>query len=236
VSRSTLAAACALAGLAGGLAAAPVPAEKVLPPTDAEWAASQANLREIGLACLNYDSAHGHFPNNVTDKDGKLLLSWRVALLPFLEQHPLYTEFKLDEPWDSDHNKKLVEKMPKVFAPVRGKARSGQTYYRGFEGPGAVFERGKKVAIASITDGCSNTALVVEAGGPVVWTKPEDLPFNPDKALPKLGGLFDGEFNLLLCDGSVRRVRKDYEPEVMKFVIGRSEGGVFDFAGLEPKK
>jgi hypothetical protein len=90
-------------------------------PTPAEKQRDQNNLKQLGLACHNYLSATNHFPRNITDKDGKLLLSWRVAILPYIEEEALYKQFKLDEPWDSEQNKKLSEKMPKVFAPVRGK-------------------------------------------------------------------------------------------------------------------
>src|SRR5207253_5726964 len=76
------------------------------------------NLKQIAIAFHNYASAHrDHFPAAaIYSKDGKPLLSWRVALLPYLEQDNLYKQFKLDEPWDSEHNKKLIARMPKVFA------------------------------------------------------------------------------------------------------------------------
>ena len=74
------------------------------------------DLKLIGLAAYNYESTYGHFPDDIRDKNGKALLSWRVAILPYIEQDVLYKQFKLDEPWDSEHNKKLLEKMPKQFA------------------------------------------------------------------------------------------------------------------------
>ena len=86
----------------------------------AERARSMNNLRQLMLALHNYHDAHGHFPTDIRDKDGKPLLSWRVHILPYIEQENLYRQFKLDEPWDSEHNKKLVKSMPKVFA-VRGR-------------------------------------------------------------------------------------------------------------------
>src|SRR4051794_3818491 len=74
------------------------------------------NLKQIGLAMHNYNSAYDVFPPAViTDPDGKPLLSWRVLLLPFLDEQALYEQFKLDEPWDSPNNKPLLSRMPKVF-------------------------------------------------------------------------------------------------------------------------
>ncbi len=80
------------------------------------------NLKEIAIALHHYHDKHGRFPPAVVHSaDGKPLYSWRVALLPFLQgQAKLHAEFKLDEPWDSDHNQKLLPRMPKVYLPARG--------------------------------------------------------------------------------------------------------------------
>src|SRR5437773_109335 len=106
------------------------------------------NLKQIGVAFHNYLSAHGTFPASaIYGKDGKPLLSWRVALLPYLEKGNLYREFKLDEPWDSPHNLKLLDKMPKVYAPVAGDAKEYWTFYRVFTGPGTICEGAKGTRI-----------------------------------------------------------------------------------------
>src|SRR5439155_13938759 len=111
----------------------------------------------------------------------------RVAILPYVEEHELYKQFKLDEPWDSEHNKKLLEKMPKVYAPVGVKTRAPHTtFYQAFVGPGAAFEDGMKVKLTNFFDGTSNTLMVAEAAEPVPWTKPDDLPFDPKKPPPAL--------------------------------------------------
>ncbi len=98
------------------------------------------NLKQIGLALHNYHSATNGFPAAaITSKDGKPLLSWRVAILPFIEQQNLYNEFHLDEAWDSPHNKALIARMPKTYlcptAPVR---QEGTTTYKAFVGGGAL--------------------------------------------------------------------------------------------------
>src|SRR4051794_32667612 len=91
----------------------------------------------------NYSSAHGSLPPPaVYGKDGRPLLSWRVAILPFIEQDDLYKQFRLDEPWDSPHNRRLLPKMPKLYAPFDG-SRTTQphtTFYQVFVGKGTAFE------------------------------------------------------------------------------------------------
>lgn len=215
--------------------AAPVPKTDPLPPiTEAMWKQSELNLKQLGLALHSYHDTFGHFPQNITDKYGKPLLSWRVLLLPNLEDEglALYKEFKQTEPWDSEHNKKLLEKMPKVFAPIRVKPLPGITYYLGFDGKDAMFGKGKPVGIARIGDGSSNTAMVVEAGTGVAWTKPEDLPFDADKDLPKLGGFFDGAFNVLLADGSVSRIKKNANASIIKLMVQMNDGQPIDIEAL----
>jgi prepilin-type processing-associated H-X9-DG protein len=140
----------------------------------------------------------------------------------------LYKQFKLDEPWDGPHNKKLLAKMPKMYAPVGVKAKPGETYYQAFVGKGAGFEPRRQLQIANFTDGTSNTIIVVEAGDPVPWTKPEDLPYVADQALPRLGGLFGGYFNALFADGSVLLISSNADPDALRAAITRAAGDVFD--------
>ena len=83
------------------------------------------NLKQIGRGMHIYHEVNGRLPPAaITDKDGKPLLSWRVAILPYVEQQALYNKFKLDEPWDSPHNKALIEEMPAVYACPSGKKPS----------------------------------------------------------------------------------------------------------------
>src|SRR5439155_1388856 len=115
----------------------------------------------------------------VYDKDGKAILSWRVLILPYIEQDRLYRKFRLNEPWDSPHNKKLLEMMPKTYAAPNAKGDPPYTtHYQVFVGPGAGFEGKRGLRIGDFTDGTSNTILVAEAARAVPWTKPEDLPYD----------------------------------------------------------
>jgi hypothetical protein len=200
-------------------------AEPLAPPTAEQLQAAENNLKQMGIAWHNYHDTYNHFPSNEVSKDGKALLSWRVQLLPYLEEEALYKQFKLDEPWDSDHNKKLVDKMPKLYSPVRGKADPGLTFYQVFTGKGGLIKSGQKLTLAGITDGSSNTLLCVESAKPVIWTKPEDLDFD-GKKVPALGGVFDGKFHGVMCDGSVRRFKKGADDDVLRRLIGPQDGEV----------
>lgn len=224
-------AAVLLAGTAGAYPPPPKEKPEDPPPPVAQehWQKSINNLKQIGLACHNYHDANGAFPADVLGKDGKPVLSWRVAILPFLDHGDLYKQFKLDEAWDGPTNRPLLEKLPTVFAPVRVTAKKGLTFYQGFAGPDAVFDpKNRNVKIHAIADGSSVTALVVEAGVPVKWTKPADLAFDPAKGLSKLGGQLDGDFAMLFCDGHVGRVRKDFDAAMMKLIVQKSDGHPVD--------
>ena len=187
------------------------------------------NLKLIALALHNYHDVSGGLPAAaILGKDGKPLLSWRVAILPYVEQQDLYNQFHLDEPWDSPHNKALIAKMPSVYScPSRNRPESGTTTYKVFVGGGAAFDPAKGVGFAAFSDGLSNTLAVVESKTAVVWTKPDDIPFDP-KAPPSLldaGSPHPGGFNALMSDGSVRFL-KTINPKVFRDLITRSGGEI----------
>ena len=195
----------------------------------AERTVSMNNLKQIVLAMHNYHDTYNFFPAAaIYNKDGKALLSWRVAILPYIEQDNLYRQFKLDEPWDSDHNKALLKAMPKVYAPpphVKTK-EPNTTFYRVFVGNGAAFEGKEGLRIAEFTDGTSNTILVAEAGDAVPWTKPDELPYDPNKPLPKLGGIFPEGSNAAFADGSVHFLKRTLSDKTLHALITRNGGEV----------
>jgi hypothetical protein len=201
---------------------APAPKDAPGPITAAQLKESVNNLKQLVLACHNYNDTYGTLPTNVISKDKKALLSWRVQILPFVEEVKLWKEFKQDEPWDSDHNKALIAKMPKIYAPIRVKADAGKTFYQAFGGSHGWLKPGARLP-ASFPDGLSNTFLIAEAAKPVVWTKPDDLTFD-GKTVPALGGLFDGRFHAAMADGSVNRFRKGIDPAVLKLLIDPADG------------
>jgi RNA polymerase sigma factor (sigma-70 family) len=218
------------------------PARSPAPEEAVKWfrlrMKSQNNLKAIGIALHSYSDTHKHLPSPaIYSKEGKPLLSWRVALLPYLEQDHLYKQFKLDEPWDSAHNKALLKQMPAVYAPVGvSSPRPGLTYYLALVGKGAAFEPRRQLPFpASFTDGTSNTIMIVEAAAPVPWTKPEDLPYVQDQALPKFGGLFHGNFNALFADASVQFLSKKANPDHLRAAITRAGGEVINFDAIQAR-
>jgi hypothetical protein len=195
---------------------------------------SANNLIQIGLAMHNYHDVFRNLPGAICDKNGKPLLSWRVAILPFIEQDKLYKEFKLDEPWDSAHNKKLLTKMPWLYKSVHNKPAEDETYYRVFVGNHAMFDHKQKTRLAHITDGLSNTIMVVEAGEAVPWTKPDELEYDPKKRLPELGGMFDGDFQALFGDGVVHLFRKGKKESSLRRLIVRDDGEIITEEDMKP--
>ncbi|MEK6257256.1 MAG: DUF1559 domain-containing protein [Planctomycetota bacterium] len=178
------------------------------------------NLKQIGLAFHNYHDSNLRFPGAGRSADGKAGLSWRVHLLPYLDQAPLYNQFKLDEAWDSDHNKTLIEKMPALFN-VDGVTEVGKTSLHVFTGDGAPFAKDQAPGIRDFTDGTSNTILVVQAGPDKadIWTKPGGLDFDPKNPIKALGTLTEDLFNVLITDGSVSRLNKTIEAETFRRLI-----------------
>jgi hypothetical protein len=190
------------------------------------------NLKMIGLALHNFHDVYRHFPPaTIVGPDNKPWHSWRVLILPFVDQAPLYNQYKFDEPWDGPTNRKLLDKLPPVYSdPVYGENKEYFTHYvaitgddMAFTSEGADFD-GKNIGpaigggrgIAQFTDGTSNT-LVVGPVGPdrkIPWMKPEDLAV--DDRLPGLGkkGGFAAPYKLekgtvspfLLADGAVRGI------------------------------
>jgi hypothetical protein len=215
----------------------------VLPLPDDQPATPGANpmtsraqaVRDILLAMHNYHSDYAKLPARaIYSKDKKPLLSWRVQLLPYLEQDQLYKQFKLDEPWDSEHNKKLVEKMPAIYRGSNAELnKQFKTKYVVPVGKDTIFSPdGKPLTFGQITvaDGTSNTIALLESSDDqaVVWTKPVD--WELDSKNPTKGLFNEGQDHLLVgfCDGVVRRIPARIPPQDLAHLITYKDGVLVD--------
>jgi hypothetical protein len=185
---------------------------------------------QIGLAMHSYASTFGQLPPAaVCDSHGKPLLSWRVQILPFISEESLYKEFHLDEPWDSEHNIRLLPRMPGTYALPPRKQKQLPDYHtvcHVFVGKGTAFESAEGLRLRDdFPDGTSNTILVIEAGEPVPWTKPEEIPFDPDQPVPPLRTAFKNMIRVVLADGSPRKLWLDkISPRTLRCLIMRNDG------------
>ena len=198
------------------------------------------NLKQIMLALLNYHDAMGRFPAHANyNEAGKPLLSWRVHILPYLEGGQLYEQFHLDEPWDSEHNRQLIEQMPAFYldpSSPKYTPEMGHTHYLGIKGENAAFNPGPEGnKIRTFTDGTSNTLMVLQVNDEraTIWTQPDDWELNEGNPLAGLvPGIHPTIFNAAFTDGSVRSFANDLDIDVFKKAITRSGREVFDWRQL----
>src|SRR5262245_37893694 len=176
----------------------------------------------------NYHDTHGHLPPAVVyGENGQPLYSWRVALLPFFEGQELYDQFKLDQPWDSPHNMQLLSKMPTMYELPRRKQRQLPAYHtvcHVFVGKSAAFEKKQGLKFDEFKDGLSNTLLIVEAGEPVPWTKPEEISFDPDETIPELRLYFRQGIRAAWASGHRVLIKKGTSPDKLRSAITRNGG------------
>jgi type II secretory pathway pseudopilin PulG len=192
----------------------------------ARRAQSMNNMKQITLGMLNYADSHGTFPasgGGAGRGEPGSKLSWRVRILPMIEQQALYEQFHLDEPWNSEHNRTLLAKMPDVFKSPNGNFPEGYTSYLAVTGPETVFDdRDVGRGFRDIADGTSRTIVLVEADRGVEWTKPEDWPSDPNVEAQGLGKLRPRGFLAAFADGSVRFIPDDTDPQVVRALMTRA--------------
>ncbi len=202
------------------------------------WYWSSQRLHAIGIALHNYHRDHGTLPPAVVkDEAGRPLYSWRVLLLPYLEDIRIVKQFHLDEPWDSPHNRTLADQTPPWYVTGHSMDPPGTTRYQAFVGPGTAFERAG-LTWADFPDGLGNTILIAEARTPVVWSQPVDMKYAPEQPLPLLetGWTKPAEFLgcqigrkpagilVLMADGSTRMLPSDTNAMTLRALITRNGG------------
>ena len=149
------------------------------PRSVARASSCQNNLRFIGIALQSYHDDHGCFPPAyVADAAGRPMHSWRVLLLPYLEERALFDRYDLNEPWNGPNNSKLISEIPKVYRCPSEQQPIGpfDTSYLAVVGTGTIWRGEKPVSMSDVRDGSSNTLLLVEShGSGINWTEPRDL-------------------------------------------------------------
>lgn len=190
------------------------------------------NLKHIAEAMRAYCDAHGRFPPAYTvDANGRPMHSWRVLILPWLDQNALYEQYDFRQPWDSVQNRAVMTEMPSVFrCPSDTKARAGETNYVMIVGPGAVSSGPLSCKPEDILDGTAFTILVVEVvGSGIHWAEPRDLnvegmsfqinaPGGKDISSRHCPGWYNGAY-VALCDGSTHYLGASIDPSVVKALI-----------------
>ena len=188
------------------------------------------NLKQIGLAPANYQSAHECFPAAfMPDKDGKPMHSWRVAILPFMEHSLVFNAYNFHVPWNDPANATVGKaRISTYLCPSDTGQNPLAPSYVMVKGPGALFKRGKRLnlRLPEITDGLSNTIAVVEtANADFLWTEPRDLSIDTmslkinDPTRPSISSHHPGGANVLFFDGTVRFLKNTLRADVLRALL-----------------
>ena len=182
------------------------------------------------MAVANYRSANGerYPPAFVLGRDGRPWHSWRVLILPFIEQDSIFKRYKMDEPWDGPNNRQLADPMPRTFGfPVRGKKGSVVANYLAVVGAETMWQ-GAKSRTSEPKDGAANTILIAENFGlDVHWMEPRDLNFaDMSFELQKPDGI-SSRYKVpavAMADTTIRTLQPGLDPNVLRAML-TADGG-----------
>ncbi len=198
---------------------------------------TQNNFKQVGIAAHAVRDITDYFPKPYLDESVrdpgppipeaalKSKLSWRVAILPYMEQSDLFYRFNRSEPWDSSANKPLSQTVVMPYTDADSPL-DPTTRLRCFYGNGAMFDVQQRIGLVGIMDGTSNTIMYVEGAEKVTWSQFNEYKFDPNGPLPALGHPKRDTFSAVFVDGSVRQIRKTINPTTLKALITRAEGDV----------
>lgn len=185
-------------------------------------------LMHIMLASENYSTVHDKLIDAIRDELGQPLLSWRVALLPYLEMggNPNLKEIRHDEPWDSPHNMQFVDQMPELFkSPYTN--RPGHTTFRIVAGEGTLRDRFKAKSFNEIREHNADPAIIIARGGPdaaTIWTKPEPFEFDGSNPRALFAGISSGEFLASFSNSEVAWIPSDFSDATLSKLIAGEDG------------
>lgn len=180
-------------------------------------------------------------PNRLADSyapGGKPLLSWRVHLLPRLGEQELYRQFKLNEPWDSPANLRLLKQVPAVYVPPHrqvGTWQPGWTCVRGFSQDGGVFSSKSLFGVNGADAGPDNVLAIFDSGDPVEWTRPDQLRWRDDNSKPKVGGSLFGarRFLAAMVSGRVVWIDESIPADVLRQISSQKHEPSWDLRARE---
>ena len=190
------------------------PLQNMFEAQDRTWSLNHS--RQNAIAMLNFESAYGHLPKSVFVHESGKEYSWRIAILPFIEQQEIYDKYDFTQDWNSPHNLEVTSQMPDCFRSDNDDPDSVHTSFFMLTGPGGLHHSDEAPTFSKLTDGSSNTILAVQAKRNVHWAKPEDIEIHPDKPLPDFGGFHEGGFVVTMVDGSTRFISEDVEEDVLR--------------------
>lgn len=182
------------------------------------------------MAVANYHEATGHYPPAyLADVDGKAMHSWRVLILPYLEERELFEDYDFTEPWNSEANLRLASRMPAVYA-FHGDYEPGvvTTNYLAVVGENTTWPGSSTRFLEEVTDQHSETVMLVENSGQNVhWMEPRDLQFDTMSLLINSpNGISSKYFSpaVVMLDGSLRRLEQGLSPEILRALLTINDG------------
>jgi hypothetical protein len=184
-----------------------------------------STLRQIGTALQGYHDFYRAFPPAyVADKNGRPLYSWRVLILPFMDQEHLYKNINLNEPWDSPHNKPILDSSSYAFlCPNLPDENELDTSYVMIVGPDTISDGPHSSSLHDFQDGASNTIFAVEiANSGIHWAEPRDLKADEinyrinDPDHKGISSCHKGYAHVLFGDNTVREMKDSTDPEIVK--------------------
>lgn len=213
------------------------------------------NMRQVGLALHIYHEIFGRFPPAVLyGPDGKTPYSWRVELLPVLNFDTFrnqiranmsrddYTKLIMDcgydinAPWDSEINAEILKRMPNEYRHPSEPETCSESACYAITGTSTTFEVGHASIIFTkdfkFNNWVSSTLMLVESRCREPWTKPVDILYSKDAAVPRFGGFSDGGALGVTCDGAVHFLDDSIRPDDLRALITRDLEDKFSIPGI----